>query len=79
LQAIFVDRAHFLDRHAGIDRFQNAFVIIGVKAMISLHRDNIGAQLPRLAHERAGFDAEGLGGVAGSDRDRGNPSASAPR
>jgi hypothetical protein len=67
----FVDRADLLDRHAGVDGFQDALVIIGVETVIGLHRDDVGAQPPRLAHERAGLDAESLGGVAGGDGDGG--------
>jgi hypothetical protein len=67
----FVDRAHLLDRHAGVDGFQDALVIIGVEPVIGLHRNDIGAQVPCLAHERAGFDTEPLGRVAGGDRDGG--------
>jgi hypothetical protein len=37
--------------------------------VIGLHRDDRGAQPPRLAHDGAGLDAETLGGVAGCDRD----------
>jgi hypothetical protein len=46
-------------------------VIIGVERVIGLHRDDVGAQLPRLAHQGAGLDAEGLGRIAGGDRDGG--------
>jgi hypothetical protein len=53
----------------GVDGFQNALVIIGVEPVIGLHRDHVRAQPPRLAHERARLDPEGLGGVAGGDRD----------
>jgi hypothetical protein len=67
----FIDRANFLDRHAGVDRSQDALVIIGVEAMIGLHRDDVGVQLTRLAYQGAGLDAECLGRVAGGDRDRG--------
>jgi hypothetical protein len=52
-----VDRAHLFDRQAGVDRLQDALVILGVEAVISLHRNDIRAQLPRIAHERAGLDA----------------------
>ena len=39
--------------------------------MIALcpHRHDVRTQPPRLSHERAGLDAEGLGRVAGGDRD----------
>jgi hypothetical protein len=67
----FIDRAHLLDRQAGVDRFQNSFVILGVEPMIGLHRDHGQAQAPRLAHQGAGLDAERLGRVAGGDRHRG--------
>jgi hypothetical protein len=67
----FIDRANLFDRHAGVDRLQDALVIIGVEAMIGLHRDDVGALLPRLAHQGASLDAETLGGVAGSNRDGG--------
>jgi hypothetical protein len=46
-------------------------VIVAVEPVIGLHRDDGRAQPPRLAHERAGLDAECLGRVAGGDRDRG--------
>jgi hypothetical protein len=46
----FIYRANFLDRHAGVDRSQDALVIIGVEAMIGLHRDDVGVQLTRLAY-----------------------------
>jgi len=36
--------------------------------VIGLHRDDAGAQAPRLAQDGAGLDAEGLGGIAGGDR-----------
>ena len=39
--------------------------------MIGLHRDDGRAQPPRLPYQAAGFDAEGLGRVAGGDRDGG--------
>ena len=65
----FVDRHDLLDRQAGVDRLQNALVIIGVEPVIGLHRDDVGAQPPRLAHDRPGLDAEGLGGVAGGNGD----------
>jgi hypothetical protein len=67
----FVDRAYFLDRQAGVDRFQNAFVVFAVEPVIGLHRDHVRAQAPRLANQGAGLDAERLGGVAGGNRDRG--------
>ena len=35
----FVDRAHLLDRQAGVDRLQDALVIFGVEPVIGLHRD----------------------------------------
>jgi hypothetical protein len=37
--------------------------------MIGLNRNHIWAEAPRLAHERAGLDTEGLGGVAGGNGD----------
>jgi hypothetical protein len=64
----FVDRAHLLDREAGVDRLQDVFVILGVELVIGLHRNDIRAQLARVAHEGAGLDAERLGGVARRDR-----------
>jgi hypothetical protein len=67
----FVDRANLLDRHAGVDGLEDALVIVAVEPVIGLHPDDGRAQPPRLAHERAGLDAESLGGVAGGDRDRG--------
>jgi hypothetical protein len=63
----FVDRHHLLDRQAGVDRLQNALVIIGIEPVIGLHRDYIGAKPPRLAHEGAGLDAEAFGRVAGGN------------
>jgi hypothetical protein len=65
----FVDRHDLLDRQAGVDGFQNALVIVGVEPMIGLHRDDVRAQPPRLAHDRPGLDPESLGGVAGGDGD----------
>jgi hypothetical protein len=65
----FVDRANLLDRLAGVDRLEDALVILGVEPMISLHRDHGRAQLARLAHQGAGLDAEGLGRIAGGDCD----------
>jgi hypothetical protein len=67
----FIDRANLLDRHAGVNHLQDALVIIGVDAMIGLDRDDVRAQLPRIAHQGAGLDPETLGGVAGGDRDGG--------
>jgi hypothetical protein len=43
-------------------------VIVGVDPMPGLHRDDLGAQPPRGAHQGACLDAERLGGVARSDR-----------
>jgi len=43
-------------------------VIIGVEPVIGLHRDDIGAEAPRILHQRAGLDAKSLGCVAGGDR-----------
>ena len=63
-----VDRADLLDRQAGVDRLQDALVILAVEPVIGLYRDNGRAQLPRLAHQGAGLDAERLGRVAGGDR-----------
>lgn len=65
----FVDRHDFLDRQAGIDRGQNALVIFAVDPVIGRHRDDVGAQAPRLAHECAGLNAERLGRVARGNRD----------
>ena len=59
---------NLLDRQAGVDGRQDAVVIIGVETVIGLHRDDIGAQAPRLFDQRAGLDAESLGGIAGGDR-----------
>jgi hypothetical protein len=64
----FVDRADFLDRQAGVDRLEDPLVIVGIEAVIGLHRDHGRAQPPRVLHERAGLDAVGLGRVAGGDR-----------
>ena len=64
----FVDRQDLLDRQAGIDCLENALVVIGVEPVPGLHRDDIGANPPRVPHEGAGLDAEALGRVAGSDR-----------
>jgi len=36
--------------------------------MISLDRNDARAQLPRIAHQGAGLDAERLGRIAGRDR-----------
>jgi len=71
LQRHFVDRADLLDRQAGVDRLQDALVIIGIEPVIGLHRDHRRAQAPRIAHQSAGLDAVGLGRVAGGDRDGG--------
>jgi hypothetical protein len=38
-----VDRAHVLDRQAGVDRVQNAFVILGVEPMVGLDRNDVRA------------------------------------
>jgi hypothetical protein len=46
-------------------------VIVGVEPVIGLHRDDLRAKPPRLAHQGAGLDVERLGRVAGSDRDGG--------
>ena len=43
-------------------------MIVGVDPMPGLHRDDLGAQPPRGAHQGACLDAERLGGVARSDR-----------
>jgi hypothetical protein len=67
----FVDRAHLLDRQAGVDGLQDAFVILGVEPVPRLHRNHGRTQVPRLAHQGAGLDAERLGRIAGGDRDRG--------
>ena len=67
----FVDRHDLLDRQAGIDRLENPLVILGIELVIGLHRDDLGAQAPRFAHQSAGLDAVGLGRVAGGDRDGG--------
>jgi hypothetical protein len=64
-----IDRQNLLDRQAGIDRLQNAVVIVGIDLVPRLHRDDVPAKSPRIAHERAGLDAEGLGFVAGGDGD----------
>ena len=64
-----VDRHDLVDRQAGVDGFQNALVIIGIEPVIGLHRNDVRAQPPRLAHDSAGLDAESLGGVAGGNRD----------
>lgn len=64
-----VDRHDLLDRQAGVDSFQNALVILAIEPMIGLHRNHSGAQPPRLAHDRAGLDAESLGRVAGGNGD----------
>jgi hypothetical protein len=63
-----VDRAHLLDRKAGVDRLQDALVILAVEPVIGLHRDHVRAQLARIAHQGAGLDAERLGRVAGGNR-----------
>jgi hypothetical protein len=63
-----VDRHDLLDRQAGIDSLQNAVVVIGVEAVIGLHRNDRGAKPPRFAHQGAGLDAESLGRVARGDR-----------
>jgi hypothetical protein len=63
----FVDRAHLLDRQAGVDGFEDALVIIGVEAVIGLHGDEVCAQAPCLAQDGSGLDAEGLGRIAGGD------------
>ena len=39
----FVDRHDLLDRQAGVDRLQDAFVILAIEPVIGLHRDDIGA------------------------------------
>jgi hypothetical protein len=67
----FVDRADLLDRQAGIDRLQDALVIVGIEAMIGLDRNNGRAQPPRVPHQGAGLDAERLGRVAGGNGDGG--------
>jgi hypothetical protein len=67
----FVDRADLLDRQAGVDSLQDALLIVGVEAMIGLHRDNSRAKPPRIPDERAGFYGETLGRVAGGNRDGG--------
>jgi hypothetical protein len=64
-----INRANFLDRQAGIDGLQNLLVIIGIEPVIGLHRDDAGAELPRIAHQGAGLDTESLGRVAGGDGD----------
>jgi hypothetical protein len=63
-----VDRAHLLDRQTRVDGFQNSLLILGVEPVIGLHRNGSRAQLPRIAHQGAGLDAERLGRVAGCDR-----------
>src|SRR6202035_2384007 len=40
----------------------------GIEPVIGLHRNDRGAKPPRLAHEGAGLDAEGFGGVARGNR-----------
>jgi hypothetical protein len=68
LQDHFIDRAYLLDRQAGVNRRQNAFVVFGVEPVIGLHRHDRRAQLARNAHQVAGLDAERLGRVARGDR-----------
>ena len=63
----FVDRANLLDGRAGVDGLEDALVIVAVEPMIGLHRDDRRAQPPRVAHQRAGLDAERLRRVAGGD------------
>ena len=74
-----INRHDLLDRQAGIDRLEDALVIIGVEPVPGLHRDHVGTNPARLAHESAGGDAEALGRIAGGDRAGGTPSASARR
>jgi hypothetical protein len=59
-----IDRHDLLDRQAGIDGPQNSVVIVGIETVIGLHGNDRGAKPPRIPHERAGLDAEGLGRVA---------------
>lgn len=66
---LLVDRHDLVDRQAGVDRLQNALVILAIEPVIGPHRDDGGAQAPRLADDRAGLDAECLGRVAGGNRD----------
>jgi hypothetical protein len=63
-----VDRHHFLDRQAGVDRLEDALVIVGVEPVIGLHPDDVRAEAPRFAHQGTGLDAERLGRIAGGDR-----------
>ena len=46
-------------------------MVIGVELVIGLYRNDVGAEIPRIPHQRAGLDTERLGGVAGGDRDGG--------
>ena len=62
-----IDRHHLFDRNVAVDRRQNAVVILDVELVVGRHEQHVGAKPPRLVHQRAGLDAEGLGGVAGCD------------
>jgi hypothetical protein len=59
LQAISsIEHTFSTGRLAGVDRLQDAFVILGVEPVISVHRDHGRAKLARLAHQGAGLDAD---------------------
>jgi hypothetical protein len=66
-----VDGRRVRDRAAAVDSHGNLLRILGVDGVVALDEEDLPADLFRLAHQRAGLDAEGLGLVAGGDADRG--------
>src|ERR1700738_347695 len=50
-QAISVDRADLLDRQTGVDRLENALVVVGIEPVVGLHRDDRRAEPPRIPYK----------------------------
>ena len=62
-----VDGADGGDRHAALDGFDDAVVVVGVDFVAPLDENNVGAHALGVGDNGSGAHAEGLGLVAGGD------------
>jgi hypothetical protein len=63
----FINRHDIFNRNVLVDGLQDAVMIFDVKLVVGLDQLQMRAKPPSFMHQRAGFYAQGLRGVAGSD------------
>src|ERR1035441_6598328 len=66
-----VDAGRVRYRAAAVYSFRDSLRVFSVDTVVAFDEDDLRADLFRLAHQRAGLDAERLGLVAGGNADRG--------